>query len=88
FQAAACPSSISFNIAAISTKDFAKMVDSEGVTSKTPFATDVALALKCGLLSAIDSINSQASSGVLFIKAPPVEASTMALSVGVNPSKK
>ncbi|MED6114653.1 hypothetical protein PIB30_082464 [Stylosanthes scabra] len=66
----------------------ARMVDSEGVTSKTPFAAEVALTLKCWLLLAIDSINSQAFSGVLFIKAPPAEASTMALSVEVNPSKK
>ncbi|MED6116871.1 hypothetical protein PIB30_104394 [Stylosanthes scabra] len=53
-----------YSASSISTKDFTRMVDSEGVTLKTPFAADVAVTLKCWLLSAIDSINSQASSGV------------------------
>ncbi|MED6139124.1 hypothetical protein PIB30_080895 [Stylosanthes scabra] len=58
-------------LTAMSPKDFARMVVSDGVTSKIPFAVDVALTLKCWLLSAIDSISSHASSGVLSIKAPP-----------------
>ncbi|MED6140360.1 hypothetical protein PIB30_092422 [Stylosanthes scabra] len=73
---------------AMSVRDFARIVDSKGVTSKTPFATDVALILKCLLLLATDSINSQASSGVLFFKAPPAEASIMDLSVAVKPSRR
>ncbi|MED6140771.1 hypothetical protein PIB30_096663 [Stylosanthes scabra] len=40
------PTFISFSMLAMSVRDVARIVDSEGVTSKNPFAADVVLVLK------------------------------------------